>query len=99
MKTIEKFSDFTEETTLDGEKMRIDDIVNREIIITGYKITSSRFAKSNCQQCLKLQFDINGKKHILFTGSNVLIDQVNKYKEKIPFLATVIKIDKFYSFS
>lgn len=99
MTNIKRFADFAEETTLDGDKMRIDDVVNREIIITGYKITSSRFEKSNSMQCLKLQFELGGQRHILFTGSNVLIEQINKYNQHIPFTTTIIKVEKFYTFS
>jgi hypothetical protein len=40
-----------------------------------------------------------GSKYIIFTGSIVLIDQLEKYKENLPFYTTVKKIDKYYTFT
>lgn len=95
----EKFADFAEEQALDGDKIKIDEVLNLEIAVTGFKISGSRFAKSNSSQCLKLQFELEGKKRILFSGSDVLIEQIKKYESHIPFLAKITKIDKYYSFS
>lgn len=76
-----KFSDFAEEETkLDGKKSKLDDILNKEILITGYKITDSKYKKDDCDKCLALQFTINDQINITFTGSNVLIGQIEKYK-------------------
>jgi hypothetical protein len=96
---MHKFSDFAEEGSLDGDKMKITDVVNREIVVTGYKITASRFRKSNSDKCLTIQFTLGDKRYILFTGSTILADQLEKYKDKMPFVATIVKIDRFYSFS
>jgi len=92
-----KFGDFAkEESPLDGEKIQIDKIINQEILVIGYKINDSKY---NDSKCLKLQFEIDNEKHIVFTGSNVLIDQIEKYKEEIPFLTTIKKINKYYTFT
>jgi hypothetical protein len=48
---------------------------------------------------LSLQIEINGEKFVIFTGSRVLAEQVEKYKDKIPFLAKIVKIDRYYSLS
>lgn len=79
--------------------MRIEDVLNREIIIKGYKITSSKYKNGGQGRCLKLQFELDGVPKILFTGSEVLAEQTEKYKDEMPFIATIVKIDKFYSFS
>lgn len=79
--------------------MNIASILNKEIKITGFRIKNSKYAKSNYDKCLSLQFELDGTKFVAFTGSNVLIDQVEKYKEEIPFVATIIKIDKYFTFS
>ena len=96
---MNKFADFAEEETLDGGKIKITDMLNREIIVTGYKVTESKFSKSNSERCLKLQFELENKKYVMFTGSDVLIDQIIKYQQHIPFITTITKIDKYYSFS
>lgn len=46
---------------------------------------------------LTLQFTLNGEERILFTGSNVLIEQMEKYGHEAPFLATIEKVNKFYT--
>jgi len=84
---------------MDGDKLKIDDVLNKEIEIIGYRITGSQYKKGNSDKCLTLQFITDSKHHVLFTGSSVLIDQIEKYKDEIPFITTVIKIDKFYTFS
>ena len=95
-----RFNDFARESKpLEGSKVKIDDIINREIKVTDYKIRDSKYEKKNCEKCLTLQFEIEGIKHVLFTGSNVLIDQIEKYKSEIPFLTTLKKIDRYYTFT
>ncbi|MBC8402499.1 MAG: hypothetical protein H8E14_13500 [Candidatus Marinimicrobia bacterium] len=94
-----RFSDFSEEDLpLDGDKIRIDDILNCEINIVGFRICKSKYDKNKSGKCLTLQFK-NGSedKRVIFTGSDVLIDQMNKYGEEIPFHATIKKIDKYYT--
>ena len=83
----------------EGIKVKIEAILNQEIFITGYKIKKSKYKKGGMEQCLTVQFEINADKKIFFTGSNVLIDQLEKYGHEIPFMATVKKIDRYYTFS
>jgi hypothetical protein len=95
---IKRFSDFADEPRLlDGDKTKINNILNKEICVTGYKVRDSKHKSGT--KCLTLQFEIDSKKYIVFTGSTVLIDQVEKYKDKIPFLAVIKQVDRFYSFS
>lgn len=96
---MEKFADFADEQPLDGDKIRIDEIINKEIIVTGYNINNSKYRANNSEKCLKLQINIDNKHYIIFTGSTVLIDQIKKYESHIPFITIITKIDKFYSFS
>ena len=97
---IKKFREFAEEEAkLDGEQVRLDSILNKEIFITGYKIKDSKYRKENFAKCLTLQFTIDDKTNITFTGSNVLIEQIEKYKTKIPFYTIIKKIDRYYTFT
>lgn len=78
MENIHKFSEFaTDETALDGEKKKLSEILNQEIVVTGQMITQST---KNNGECLKLQYRLNGNLYVTFTGSKVLIKQVKKYK-------------------
>ena len=42
---------------------------------------------------------INGEKKVVFTNSTVLKDQLERYKEHLPFITTIIKPKKYYTFS
>ena len=97
---MKKFSDFAPDAVpIDGDKVKIDEVLNKEIVVTGYRIDESKYSRSNAPQCLKLQFELAKEKFILFTGSTILLDQIEKYKSEIPFATTIKKIDKYYSFS
>lgn len=92
---MKKFSDFAEEhKPLEGDKLKIDSVLNQEIEITGYKVGKSKYKKSDY---LTLQFKIDGNFNVLFTGSGVLIDQLQKYENEIPFMAVIKKINKYYT--
>jgi hypothetical protein len=94
-----RFSDFAKDALpLDGAKMRIEDLLNREILVLAYKIKESKYEREKKGQCLTLQFEIDKQRYVLFTGSTILIEQVTRYKEELPFLATIKKIDRYYSF-
>lgn len=93
-----RFSDFAEDAALEGSKMRINDILEKEILITAYQVGESRFGHDGNCNYLKLQFELDGDKHILFTGSGVLLRQCEKYADRMPFLAKITKPGKYYTF-
>jgi len=95
---IHSFSDFAKTAPpMDGRKRRIDEMLNKPIVVRKHKIIASK--KNVDAMCLHLQFEIDGELCVLFSGSAVLIDQCEKYADKIPFAATIIKIDKYFTFS
>jgi len=96
-----RFGDFADEPPLlDGDKVKIDQLLNREILVIGYRITESKYENAkNSKKCLTIQFEVDGERHIAFTGSSVLHDQIVKYKDELPFLATIKKVDKYFTFS
>jgi hypothetical protein len=95
---IHSFADFADaRPPLKGDKKRMEEVLNKPIIIKGYKSIPSK--KNAGQMCLHLQFEMDGELCILFSGSVVLIDLCDKYADKIPFRATIIRVDKFFTFS
>jgi len=94
---MKKFSDFSSETnSLTGEKIKLGNILSKEIKVKSYSINKSKYSDGNV---LKLQFNLDGKEHIVFTGSKVLIEQCEKYKEEMPFETRIEKIEKYYTFT
>lgn len=97
---MKRFADFAAETTaITGDKIKIEDVLDKEIEVVGYRISDSKYVKANIDKVLTLQFKLNGENRILFTGSSVLIEQAEKYKDEMPFIATITKVNKFYTFS
>jgi len=97
---LKKFSDFaTPKPVLDGDKVKIDDLVNCDLVVIGYRIEKSRFSKNKSGDYLTLQVEIDGKRQIVFTGSDVLIDQMREYGSEVPFAAVIRKVNRFYTLS
>lgn len=104
MSNYPRFHDFSEEDRrLEGGKVKISDVVNKEILVTGFLVGKSRYNNEKSEQkeylTLEFKFGEEGEKHILFTGSDVLISQIQKYKENIPFYAVIKQIDRYYTFT
>jgi hypothetical protein len=98
MSEYPNFSDFAEETKVfGGDKKKIEDILNQEILIVDFKVKSSKHKQGSLYATI--QFKIGDTNYIVFTGSGVLIDQLEKYKGSIPFYTTIKKIDRYYTFS
>lgn len=93
---MKRFEDFSKEEILDGDKIKLEDILNKEVKVINHSVKSSKLKDG---KYLTLQIEFNDKKHVIFTGSEVLIKQIEKYKNEIPFLATIRKINKYYSFT
>lgn len=95
-----KFANFAkDQLPMPGIKKHLNDILNMEILVIDYRLRESKRREGT--KCLQLQFLLNGEVCVCFTGSSVLIDQVLSASEQknFPFSGTIVKIDKYYSFS
>jgi len=91
------FKDFADEKLqLEGKKRTITEILNTEILVTGFRVGQSRYKD---KEYLTLQFENNGETYIVFTGSGVLIGQARKYEEKMPYYTTIIQRGEYYTMS
>lgn len=94
---VPKFKDIAKDDIhLAGEKMSLQEIVGKTIVITGFKITKSKFKDTDY---LALQFEIENEQHVTFTSATVLIEQLKKYGEQLPFETVIKRLGKFYSFT
>jgi hypothetical protein len=94
---MKRFSDFADENILDGDKKAIEDILNKEIIILNYRIRESRYSDNRDGKYLTLQVEIDGKRYVIFTGSDVLVEQLKRYSNQLPFVSTIRKIKKYFT--
>lgn len=78
---MKKFSDFGIKPKTNGfvgDKIKMWDVLNQEIIVHQYRIDESKFKDSNSGKCLSLQIEINNQNRVLFTGSKVLTAMIQK---------------------
>jgi uroporphyrinogen-III synthase len=98
---MNSFSDFNIDTNiLVGDKVKIQDIINLNIEVHVFKIMPSKHPKDGFEQCLHLQIKLDDKDFVIFTSSNVLIEQIKKVPDDgLPFTAKIIKSGKCLRFT
>lgn len=98
MSEYQHFSEFADnrDFPLEGRKRKMIEILNKEILVTAFKISPSKVNKGDY---LIIQFELDSEKQVAFTGSEVLSHQLGRYKDKIPFHAKIIRQDKYFTFS
>jgi len=97
---MKRFSDFAKEAPpFKGEQMKLNELLNKEIKILNFKVQESQYKDKNdeIKFYTTINFELDGEQHILFTGSDVLRNQLEKYKDEIPFMATIVKIERYYT--
>ena len=94
---MHRFSDFADERPMTGEKISVNEVIGKEIEVLGYRITDSN--KRSGTKCLTLHIRLDGEERVVFTGSYVLMEQVERYQELLPFIASIKKVNNFLTFS
>lgn len=73
---IPKFDDLVEKKMLTGDKVRIDDLLNKPIVVCGFQVSTSKYKDKGCGYCTKVQFyyadDETKTKRVFFSGSGVM---------------------------
>ena len=91
------FADFDEDKDpLDGEKVKIVDIINKEILILDFNIRKSKIKEGNY---VIIQFELEDVKHVIFTTATRLMKKLERHKEKMPYRVTIIRKYKYYTMS
>lgn len=99
---MNKFKDLNIKTHTDhliGEKIKISKILNKDIVVTGFKIDQSKYPKNKSGKCLCIQFDVDGEQRVVFTGSDVLISIMEQVKkEDLPIETKIVQEGEHYEF-
>lgn len=94
------FRDFVDsdedEGPLDGEKMKIVDILNKEILILNFNIRKSKIKEGNY---VIIQFKLDDEKHVIFTTATRLMKKLERHKDKMPYRVTIIQEFNYFTFS
>jgi hypothetical protein len=99
MKSFKDLNIKTHSDLLIGEKVKISKVLNKDIVITGFKIEQSKYPKNKSGKCLCLQIELEEENRVIFTGSDVLInimEQVNK--GDLPIQTKIIQEGEHYEF-
>lgn len=85
-------------STFTGDKIKIERILNTEIKVLAYKIDDSKVKKDT--KLLTLQIEKSGVKHIIFTGSTILMQMIEDVeKDKFPFTTIIVKESEHLEFT
>ena len=95
---MKRFSDFAETRQLEGDKAGINDVLNRELIVHDFRVSESKYNIGD-NFYTTLQVELESRKRVVFTSSVVLRNQLEKYREELPFVAKIIRINNYYSLS
>ena len=83
-----------------GEKIKINRVINREIEVLDFQLNESKFENGKNRKCLKLQIRFENEMRVLFTGSTMLTQTMQKVKrEMLPFKTTIVETNGYYQFT
>jgi hypothetical protein len=96
---MNNFSQFNIKPTskgFEGDKIKIDRIINKQVVVYAYLIKDSKFK----DLCLHMQIHVDNTKRVVFTGSKNLIEMIQKVPaEGFPFTTTIIVENDRYQFT
>lgn len=80
-----------------GDKIKIDKVINREIVILDFKVQESKINEG--KKFLSLQIELSGEKKVIFTGAKLLIQAITQIdKSNLPVSTTIISENQMYQF-
>lgn len=90
MKTFQSLN--IKSKNLIGEKIEIVNILDKQITVTDYRVKESKYSRDG--MCMTMQIIHDGVTHVIFTGSDVLRQDIEQVpKDNFPFTTTIIKVD------
>lgn len=76
---------------LTGDKIEIVEVLDKQIEVLDYRVKESKYSREG--MCLTLQIRYQGKIWVIFTGSKVLLEEIESLKgEWEAFTTTIIKV-------
>lgn len=97
---MKKLSDFAvDDTQLEGEKVSIENVEGKDIAILKCRFANTKFKGSGADEYCTIQFKYidDESLHVIFTSSRVVIDQIKRYSDQLPFQCKIVKINRYYA--
>lgn len=96
---MKNFNEFAIEPTkkgFSGDKIRMDRVLNVQIVIHDYKVEPSKYEGDR----LDMQIEKDKILYVLWTSSKVLLEMIKKVpKDEFPFQTTIVKNNERFIFS
>lgn len=84
----------------EGEKIRIDKILNKQIVVEDFKTAESKYQDKGTGKLLTLQIVVDNTRRVVFTGSLNLMEMIQKVpKNKMPFTTTIVRENERFEFT
>lgn len=100
---IRNFKDFgitAESKGMEGEKIDMYQVLNREIEVHSFRIEPSKYPEKGNGKRLDMQIAVDGKKRVLFSGSVVLQEVIKKIPlDNFPFTTKIVKTNQRHEFT
>lgn len=98
MKSFKDMGITLSSTSFIGDKIKMDAILNREILVHDYRIEDSTLKPGT--KCLWMQIEVDGRKRVLFSGGKGLMQMIQQVdRADFPFKTTIIKENESPLFS
>lgn len=99
MKQFKDFGIKPKAQSLVGDKIKMSKLLNRVITVYDFRVEDSKYG-GNSSKCLYLQIELNGNKHVVFTGSKSLMEMIEQVpKTSFPFTTTIIQENERLEFT
>jgi len=101
MNKFADFADTSQSPIMDGKKVPLTDILDKEIVVLNYRVKNTKYTDAKNPECLTVQFSFNEADNhcVFFSGSSVLMGQLERYKDKLPFSTVIKRVGKYFTFS
>jgi hypothetical protein len=101
MKSFSQFNIQAPSRGFEGEKVKMNKILNREIVVHDFRIEDSKvFKEKGSGKCLQLQISFSNEKHVVFTSASGLIEVIQQIPANgFPFTTTIVEENDRYIFT
>jgi hypothetical protein len=100
MNNFQQFDIKVEAKSFEGDKIKIERVMNKQIVVEAFKIVESKYKEKGNGKCLHIQIIVDNAKRVLFTGSGTLQEMIEKVPANgFPFITTIIKENDRYRFT
>lgn len=89
------YSEVAPRVTLEGERIKLLDILNQEIVINDFVVLKSQYDR--VENYVVVQCMLKGEKYTFATGSQVILKQLEEIRDKLPVRTTIRRKGRYFT--